>query len=123
MHRVELSVAGQHSQSLECFENTFFDCGLELAQWDYAQGGGGQARALELRLQAGRALDAPRVWLHLPGTRATEPPSVEGADGAPPAEWVGEDGVWIVTLAAVGADGDGTLHTVRWTADAPAALW
>jgi hypothetical protein len=108
--------------------NVHISCGLEVASW--REHGPSElrlrsARCVELRLRAGRAVSAPRVWLYLPGTRREKPPLVmlaAHADGAPEAtdapplpqlEYAG-DGVWVVSLAPIRCDGLSSTHEVRW---------
>jgi len=88
---------------------------------------------LELKLHAGRAVEAPHVWLHLPGTvepHLEKPPRLESIEvmslvealdnpgGDPPLpepEWVGES-VWRFTLGSIGRDG--VSHAYRITFEA-----
>ena len=88
-------------------------CGLEVARLAYEQG------VLELRLNAGRAVEAPRVWLYLPGTVEERPPRVEASanskeEGGPPLSaprWVA-DSVWVFTCASIGREGVSSLHCI-----------
>ena len=74
---------------------------------------------VELKLHAGRAVAAPRVWLYLPATHERKPPRLETlevftslvealeAPGDPPLPapvWV-SDCVWMLTLGSIGRDG------------------
>ena len=85
---------------------------------------------LELKLHAGRAVEAPHVWLYLPGTaepHLEKPPRLEDIEvmsllealdnpaGDPPLpepEWVGHC-VWMFTLGSIGRDS--VSHTYRIT--------
>ena len=86
-------------------------CGLEVSRLAYDSG------VLELRLNAGRAVEAPCVWLYLPGTVEERPPRVEaskeGGQPLPAPRWVG-DSVWVFTCASIGREGVSSLHCIRF---------
>ena len=94
-------------------------CGLEI-EWlrDAPAGSGG--RELELRINTGRAVEAPHVWLYLPCTAQATTPQVTAEGGVhgepltlPAPVWV-ERGVWMLTLASIDRGGVSPIHRVHF---------
>lgn len=83
-------------------------CGLEIAHWREEV----MATAVEITIEVGRAIQAPHVWLFLPGSSLERPPSLRhGSSKEAPVLVAGE--VWRVTLPPVAATG-GPMCVVQW---------
>lgn len=94
--------------------NVHVSCGLEVALWRQGSGSGGGSRHVELQLKAGRAVDSPRVWIHLPGTSAIKDAGrAPSASGVVDVTWVA-DAVWVITLSPIDRAGESTLCRVEY---------
>ena len=122
-----MSADGQAAQLIGT--DVHLSCGLEVCEWKEREAKSAATaanpypskRVLEIRLNAGRKVDAPKLWLSLPGTKVVTPPEVEAdcvadfeieAAVLPPPVWVAEPGIWCVQLAPIGADGRSRAHRV-----------
>jgi len=87
-------------------------CGLEVKSWSETMLDG---RSIEIALDVGRAVRAPRVWLSLPGSSPQQPPklSVGGSGEAAQSLFVMGD-VWQVTLPPATADGGTPICRIEW---------
>ena len=88
-------------------------CGLELRKWTEGRGARGR-RALTLALGVGRAVDAPSVWLHLPGSRQGDDaaPRLAGEEPGAGVEHVGDD-VWRLRMDELRPGAEESC-TVEW---------
>ena len=94
--------------------NVHVSCGLEVALWRQGSGSGGGSRHVELQLKAGRAVDSPREWIHLPGTSAIKDAGrAPSASGVVDVTWVA-DAVWVITLSPIDRAGESTLCRVEY---------